>query len=96
MRSKDVPLDRVAAEFGIEFAGALGELPERRWQGPVRSSYGLHLVRIDERTAAAMPALAEVRAAVQREWENERRLRARDARLKELRERYTVVVEDRS
>jgi hypothetical protein len=54
----------------------------------------LHLVRIDARKAAAAPQLAEVRVLVQREWENERRIRARDERLQALRERYEVVVEE--
>jgi hypothetical protein len=94
LRSKDVSVDRVAAEFGEGFAGALAPLPEGRWQGPVLSTYGLHLVRIDGRTAAESPRLAEVRAAVQREWENERRMRARDAREQELRARYEVVIEE--
>jgi len=69
-------------------------LPEDSWEGPVPSSYGLHLVRIDARKAAAPPQLAEVRVLVQREWENERRIRARDERLQALRERYEVVVEE--
>jgi hypothetical protein len=94
LRSKGMTLDRVAAEFGGGFAGALAGLPEGRWEGPVLSAYGLHLVRVDGRTGAAMPPLADVRAAVQREWENDRRVRARDARLLSLRERYEVVVED--
>jgi hypothetical protein len=94
LRSKGMTLDRVAAEFGGGFAGALAGLPEGRWEGPVLSTYGLHLVRIDSRTAARIPPLTQVRAPVEREWENERRVRARDARLSSLRERYEVVVED--
>lgn len=92
--SKDMALDRVAAEFGGGFAGALAGLPEGRWEGPVLSTYGVHLVRIDARTAAVLPPLAEVRPLVQREWENERRIRARDERLQALRERYEVVIEE--
>jgi len=93
LRSNDMAMDRVAAEFGADFAGALPGLPEDSWEGPVPSSYGLHLVRIDARKAAAPPQLAAVRVLVQREWENERRIRARDERLQALRERYEVVVE---
>jgi hypothetical protein len=94
LRSKELSPERVAAEFGSDFAEALAGLPEGRWQGPIPSTYGLHLVRIDGRTASETPPLAEIRAAVQREWENERRVRARDAREQELRERYEVVIED--
>lgn len=96
LRRQDTPLDRIAAEFGTGFADALAGLPEGSWQGPVASGYGIHLVRVDRRTQAPVPTLAEVRAAVLREWENDRRVRAREARLQALRERYDVVVEGRT
>lgn len=86
-------LDLVARDFGEGFAAALVDPPLNRWVGPVQSAYGVHLVRVDARTLAAVPPLSDVRAEVQREWENDRRLKARDARLAELRGRYTVEVE---
>lgn len=89
----DAPLERIAAEFGADFAASLDGLPEGRWQGPVSSSYGVHVVRIDERTQPPAPALEDVRTEVAREWENDRRVRAREARLRALRERYEVVIE---
>jgi parvulin-like peptidyl-prolyl isomerase len=88
-----MPLDLVARDFGDRFAAALAAAPEGQWAGPVASAYGVHLVRIDRRVPAETPSLATVRAEVQREWENERRQKARAARLAELRARYDVVVE---
>jgi parvulin-like peptidyl-prolyl isomerase len=92
-RVAPMAVDLVARDFGEPFAAALVTLPEGQWAGPVPSAYGLHLVRIDSRVPAAAPSLASVRAQVQREWENDRRLKAREARLAELRRRYDVVVE---
>jgi parvulin-like peptidyl-prolyl isomerase len=92
-RVPPMALDLVARDFGEAFAAALATAPEGAWAGPILSAYGLHLVRVDSRTPAADPALGAVRAEVQREWENERRLKARAARLAELRTRYDVVVE---
>src|SRR5664280_2688315 len=64
--------------FGDKFAKALGGLPLGQWQGPVESAYGVHLVFASERQEGAVPALADVRDAVRREWDNARRLEAND------------------
>ena len=49
--------------FGTGFANALIDLPMGRWQGPVASGFGWHLVLISDRTDARDPALDEVRDA---------------------------------
>lgn len=92
-RVQPMALDLVAREFGEQFAGALANAPEGEWAGPLSSAYGLHLVRVDSHRPAEVPPLGAVRAEVQREWENDRRLKARAARLAELRGRYEIVVE---
>ena len=68
-----LPLDLVARDFGAAFAAALEKLPLGRMGGPGAlglrpasgARHGTH--------ARALPPLDEVRAAVAREWENERR-----------------------
>jgi hypothetical protein len=50
--------------FGAAFARALAAAPLGAWVGPVPSSYGLHLVRVAERTPAASPSLEQVRGRV--------------------------------
>lgn len=92
-RSTDVGLDLVARDFGDAFAAALPSLPLGEWTGPVRSGFGLHLVRLQARTPGTLPPLADIRPAVMREWENARRLEARETRMRELRQRYEVVVD---
>ena len=54
------------------------------------SSFGQHLVRVDERAAGGPAALAEVRAAVRHDWLEARREEARRARMDELRRRWEV------
>jgi len=39
--------------FGVDFARALFEVEPADWRGPIASSYGLHLVRVHERTETA-------------------------------------------
>ncbi len=89
-RVSEIDVDR---GFGNGFADALAELPVGRWSGPVESGFGLHLVLIRERQPGSLPALAEVREAVEREWRNARREEAAEAFYRGLRERYVVSVE---
>ena len=82
-----------AREFGEKFAAHLDGLPVGRWQGPIESGYGAHLVLVRERTEGRLPELEEVREAVLREWTNARRLEANEKFYQSLRQRYTVTIE---
>jgi hypothetical protein len=83
----------IARLFGEAFAQQLQHLEPGRWAGPIESEYGLHLVFVHERTDGRVPALAEVRQAVQREWLAARRKEVNEQFYQRLRARYTVVVE---
>ncbi|MHC5113974.1 MAG: peptidyl-prolyl cis-trans isomerase [Planctomycetota bacterium] len=83
----------VANLFGPRFATALADLAPGSWQGPIASSYGAHLVIVDERRDGRRPELAEVRAAVEREWSNARRTEATEAFYTSLIDRYRVTVQ---
>ena len=50
--------------FGEEFARSVLALAPGRWEGPVRSGYGLHLVLVTKRIPGRLPELSEVRAVV--------------------------------
>jgi hypothetical protein len=88
-----LPLHQVNRLFGEEFAETLAGLPAATWQGPVKSGYGVHLVKIDERIEGRLPPLAEVRASVLREWDNARRGESREKFYQGLLERYSVIIE---
>jgi hypothetical protein len=83
----------VERTFGREFASALADLPVGAWRGPVRSSYGVHLVRVSNRTEARVAMLAGVRDAVLRDWQRARVKASVDAWYRRLRTAYEVVVE---
>jgi PPIC-type PPIASE domain len=89
-------LGEVARIFGDEFAAELLKAEPGRWVGPVRSGYGLHLVIVDSRDGGQLPALADVRPLVERDFMAERRKRALDAMYARLLARYPVVIERRS
>ncbi len=92
-RQDAMPLDLVARDFGEEFAGQLATVPVSEWSGPVASGFGAHLVRVNAIQEARLPALADVREVVAREWENERRKQAHAAALAKLRQQYEVEIQ---
>jgi parvulin-like peptidyl-prolyl isomerase len=87
------PADLVAREFGVSFATALETVPVGEWVGPIDSSVGAHYVRVADRTPAVAPPLTAVRDQVVREWENERRQRARTDAYTKMRGDYQVSIE---
>ncbi len=88
-----VSANEVAQQFGDNFAAQLGELALGQWQGPVESGYGVHLVLVTERIEGRVPALADVRDAVRREWINVRQLAVNEEFYAALLKRYAVTVE---
>jgi hypothetical protein len=83
----------IAGTFGADFAAQLEEAPTGQWSGPVQSGYGLHLVRVDARTAGKSPTLAEIAPVVARELQAERRREVNAAFLDGLRRKYEIRVE---
>lgn len=86
----------VARQFGTEFAAGILTVTTGQWVGPLRSSYGVHIVYVREREDGRLPALADVRPLVEREFTADRRRRQLHAMYATFLERYHVVVEKRS
>jgi hypothetical protein len=85
--------NELASIFGSPFADAVMQLPQGTWSQPIRSAYGVHLVRVTEKQSGASPALPEVRQRVEREWRQERRQALNQEARARLRSRYVVRVE---
>jgi hypothetical protein len=98
MLPREMPLTsigEIGRVFGDEFGRGLLEPQPGRWIGPVRSGYGWHLVRVNERTAGSSRPLPEVRQAVQREWYVAQSKQVVDSTYVKLRAKYTIVLQDR-
>jgi hypothetical protein len=85
-------VDRV---FGEGFAQRMQAIAPGTWAGPLKSSYGLHLVLVRERVEGSLPSLAAVRPVVEREFMADRRKRQLAAMYERLLAKYSVVVERR-
>jgi hypothetical protein len=83
----------VARDFGEEFASQVVSLPPGDWRGPIFSPFGAHLVRLDSRTDARMPDLAEIRDDVLRDYLAEKRDEQKNLAYQKLREGYEVTVD---
>jgi hypothetical protein len=86
--------DEVQREFGKQFADSLFEL-EPGWQGPIVSSYGLHLVHVGEKLQGRIPMLDEVREKVLLDFTRMRSEQAKGALYERLAERYEIAIDER-
>lgn len=87
------PVSRIELDFGGDFVTELEDAPVGEWFGPVRSGFGVHLVKVNEREQGRDPPMSEVINVVTREWEDKRRREIADQRYAEMREKYEIVVE---
>jgi hypothetical protein len=85
--------DGAARVLGVEFAEELFELTGEEWQGPIGSSFGLHLVRIDGRTDATMPDFETVRERVRYDLMYDRKTEVIEKAYQAVKSRYTILVE---
>ena len=85
--------DQISRIFGRVFADSLAGLETGKWQGPVESGYGLHLVFIDERTEPSHPDLADIRDKVRWDLLSKRQKEMDAAFYTELRKKYKVKIE---
>ena len=90
MALDDAGASEVKRIFGKELADALKAFPVGAWQGPLRSAYGVHLVKLRAAEAGRRATLDEVRAEVERDLLHARTAETNAARYQKLRARYTV------
>lgn len=85
----------LASQFGTGFAqAALALDASPRWQGPVESDHGCHLLGISEHSASELPPLADIRARVREDALAAKRVEAASAAVDELLAQYDLRVED--
>lgn len=91
---KTMPLARasdVARQFGSAFANAIADLPVGEWSGPVRSPFGVHLVKKSESVPARFPGLSDVRDRVLQSFRADRREKLAEERFDAIAARYRVI-----
>lgn len=90
----ELPIREVVRLFGAEFAAGLDALsPSPDWQGPVKSAFGRHLVRLVSVSEAETPAFEQVRDHVEAEWKADERRRLNAEAVADIIAKYDVVIE---
>jgi hypothetical protein len=84
----------VTSQLGAGFARAVFALEPGRWQGPIESSYGTHLVRVGAKQPAKAQTFEEARDAVIALWRERRERSAREEYFAKLLEKYDVAVDE--
>jgi hypothetical protein len=87
--------EEVSRVFGAKFADAIFQLPPGEWHGPIESSYGWHVVQVEELTSPATPPFETIEPQVKYEWLADQRATARRTAYEALRSRYEVVLPPR-
>ncbi len=82
----------ISRDFGDGFADAIRRLPVGTWQGPMRSGFGLHLVRVRAVSTARKPLLSEVRKRVENDWRNATRVAREDRAFAALAQGYDIKI----
>jgi hypothetical protein len=90
----DVDAQTISNLFGSDFARGVSLLKPGSWAGPVKSGYGVHLVRITNQRPATLRPFEEIRPKVLEEWRRQRENQTKAQYLIKLREKYGVVTDD--
>ncbi|MCB1186708.1 peptidyl-prolyl cis-trans isomerase [bacterium] len=88
-----VALSEIGWQFDPLFADAIRDFPVGAWSGPVESSYGVHLVFIEERRAGRPLELGEIREDVERDWIEAQQREKLDAALEGVKQLYEISVD---
>lgn len=89
----DISVDD-AKSLGDAFTDSLLQLSPGQWHGPVLSGYGVHLVYVSRISEPSPPVFTDVRERVLQDWTIEKNVELNEKFYANLRNQYTVVVED--
>jgi peptidyl-prolyl cis-trans isomerase C len=89
----DVSRDDIARDFGSIFADAVTSTKPGTWAGPVRSPFGVHLVKLEAHTPSTEARFEDVRDLVRDAYLAQKQREANLAMRTKLRQQYRIVVE---
>ena len=89
----DVSRDDIVRSFGSVFADAVTNSRAGAWTGPVRSPFGVHLVKRESHTPSSVARFADVRDRVRAAYLSQQQREANAALRAKLRQQYKIVVE---
>lgn len=88
------PAPGIERVFGPDFALSLTNVEPGKWQGPVKSAYGMHFVRVASRTPEELPQIDMVRVQLERDWQHAKAKEIKDLQVNALLSQYSVEIEE--
>ena len=83
---------QVASTFGPEFTRSLNSYDVAlNWQGPIKSTFGWHLVKLLEINSSSVAPFEDIRATVLGDYTYESRLQAQADFIEQVRSNYDIV-----
>jgi peptidyl-prolyl cis-trans isomerase C len=89
----DVSRDDIARDFGSAFAEAVTSSTPGAWAGPVRSPFGVHLVKLESHSPSSAARFEDVRDRVRETFLAQKQQEANAALRVKLRQQYRIVIE---
>lgn len=91
---QDVNEQAIEGTYGADFARTVIKLKPGEWQGPIESSFGLHLVLITAHRETETRPFEAVRDSLVEDWRRRAEETAKQAYFKGLLERYDIEATD--
>lgn len=88
-----VSREDIARDFGSIFADAVTGSTPGTWSGPVRSPFGVHLVKLESHTPRTAARFEDVRELVREAYLAHKQREANAAMRAKLRQQYRIIVE---
>ena len=79
--------------FGTQFATELTDTGIGEWAGPIHSTYGAHLVLVEQRTEARPGNFDDIRDRLSMDFIRARRLESEELRYARMLQRYQVTID---
>lgn len=78
--------------FGNDFAVEILKVEGNKWNGPLESAYGWHLVNVGQLTKGELPDLNDIWEKVESEWAAERKIEMKEEQYAMMKEQYTISI----
>ncbi len=90
---KNAKISELSKKFGIGFSTQLTTMRQGRWEGPLISKYGFHLVYITNRTCENDPIFEDVKFRVKSDFKEYAKKEAYQRALMRAKENYQIIRE---
>lgn len=90
---KNMSESYLGATLGADATRAILAIDDARWQGPFESTYGVHYVKIIERTPATPARYEDVKSYIDGYWQVAESRKLIEEEIERLQQNYEVIVE---